>query len=77
MDSEWAEVELAVDSGATETVIDTNTLTHVKAVEGPAFKRCVKYIIVNRMRIPNLGQKRFQGFTEEETLRNITREYAK
>ena len=29
--------------GAIEVVIDTNTLTHVKAVEGPAFKRNVKF----------------------------------
>ena len=71
MDGEWQEVELAVDSGATETVIDTNTLTHVKAVEGPAFKRCVKYEVTNDESIPNLGNKSFKGFTEEGTLKNI------
>ena len=72
IDGEWEEVELAVDSGATETVIDANTLTHVKAVEGPAFKRGVKYEVANGVRIPNLGEKKFKGFTEEGTLKNIT-----
>ena len=72
IDCDLEEVELAVDSGASETVIDTNTLTHVKAVEGPAFKRGVKYEVANGVRIPNLGEKKFKGFTEEGTLKNIT-----
>ena len=69
--------KLAVDSGATETVIDTNTLTHVKSVEGPAFKRGVEYAIANCVRIPNLGNKSFKGFTKEGTLKISLRKYAK
>ena len=71
-EGEWVEVEMAVDSGATETVIDEDTLTHVPKVEGPAFKRGVKYEVANGVRIPNLGERRFKGATEEGILKNIT-----
>ena len=71
VDCEWEEDESTIDLGATETVIDTNTLTHVKTVEGPAFKRGVKYEVANGVRIPNLGEKSFKGFTEEGTLKDI------
>ena len=55
-DPEWEEVEFAVDSGATETVIGENTLKSVKLLEGVAFKRGVKYEVANGIRIPNLGK---------------------
>ena len=63
---------MAVDSGATETVIDENSVPHVAPIEGAAFKRGVKYEVANGVRIPNLEEKRFQGITEEGALRHIT-----
>ena len=71
-DPEWEEVEFAVDSGATETVIGENTLKSVKLLEGVAFKRGVKYEVANGIRIPNLGEKKFLDITEDGLAREIT-----
>ena len=38
-DSEWEELEFAVDSGATETVIGEDALKAVKKIEGAPYKR--------------------------------------
>ena len=70
-DLEWEEIELAVDSGATETVIGEEALQSIKLVEGAAYKRGVKYEVANGLRIPNFGEKRFVGFTEERLAREI------
>ena len=61
-----------MDSGATETVIDEGSIQHVEATEGAAYKRGVKYEVANGVRIPNMGEKKFQGVTEEGALRHIT-----
>ena len=70
-EGEWVEVEMAVDSGATETVNDEDTLTRVPKVEGPAPKRGVKCEVANCVPISNLGERRFKGVTEEGILKNI------
>ena len=70
-DLEWEELELAVDSGATETVIGEESLQSIKLLEGAAYKRGVKYEVANGIRIPNLGEKRFVGVTEEGLSREI------
>ena len=70
-DNEWEEIELAVDSGASETVIGEDMLTSVATKEGPASRRGVQYEVANGVRIPNLGEKHFQGFTEEGMPRNL------
>ena len=71
-DQEWEEVEMAVDSGATETVIGEDILQFLALLEGLACRRGVKYEVANGVRIPNLGEKRFTGITEEGSLRQIT-----
>ena len=68
---EWEEIELAVDSGATETVIGEDALKNIELVEGAAFKRGVKYEVANGIRIPNLGEKKFVGITEDGLSREI------
>ena len=70
-DKEWEEIELAVDSGASETVIGEDMLTAVETKEGPASRRGVQYEVANGVRIPNLGEKKFKGFTEEGLPRNL------
>ena len=70
-DQGWEEIELAVDSGASETVIGEDMLTSVATKEGPASKRGVQYEVANGVRIPNLGEKHFQGYTEEGLPRNL------
>ena len=71
-DPEWEEIELAVDSGATETVIGEEALKSVKLLEGSAFKRGVQYEVANGIRIQNLGEKKFIGWTSEGLGREIT-----
>jgi hypothetical protein len=67
----WVEVTLAVDSGATETVMNEEHLDIVDTVEGRAFKRGVKYEVANGVRIDNLGEKKFTGVATEGAKRQI------
>ena len=69
---EWQEVEFAVDSGATETVLSEEMLPEVELKEGAASRRGVEYEVANGEKIPNLGEKKFRGTTVEGTARNIT-----
>ena len=60
------EIEIAVDSGATETVMAEETLSGIVDItEGPALKRGVSYEVADGTEIPNLGERKFLGFTEE------------
>ena len=68
----WEEVKLYVDSGATETVVGENMLTSVAIVEGAAARLGVTYEVANGVRIPNLGEKRFSGFSAEGCQRGLT-----
>ena len=70
-DKEWEEIELAVDSGASETVIGEDMLTAVETKEGPASRRGVQCEVASGVRIPNIGEKKFEGFTEEGLPRNL------
>ena len=58
-------IELAVDSGATESVIPSDALESVPTVEGAAHKRGVMYQVANGDVIPNQGEKRILAVTEE------------
>ena len=62
---------MAVDSGATETVMNVDHLDVVETVEGRACKRGVKYEVANGVRIDNLGEKKFTGVTAEGAKRQI------
>ena len=72
LEDEWEELEMAVDSGATETVVGLEMLKAIKLIEGQAFKRGVKYEVANGVRIPNMGEKTFVGTTDDGTKREIT-----
>lgn len=70
---QWEEIELAVDSGASETVIPEDTVRAAELVPSEASRRGVEYEVANGARIPNLGQKAFQAVTHEEGIvRSIT-----
>ena len=71
-EQEWEEIELAVDSAATETVIGEDMLSRVAMKQGPAYKRGVEYEVANGVRIPNLGEKSFRAVSEENVERSIT-----
>ena len=69
---EWQEVELAVDSGATETVLAPDMLSNISTEEGPSTKKGVRYEVASGDHIMNLGQKRFVGHTEDGEARGLT-----
>ena len=72
-EDEWVEIEVAIDSGATETVMAEETLNGIVDItEGPALRRGVTYEVANGVEIPNLGKRKFVGFTEEGGKRGIT-----
>jgi len=70
-DEEWEEIEMAIDSGATETVVGEDMLTSVDTVEGEAFRRGVKYEVASGTLIPNLGEKRFTAVGEGGEVRRM------
>ena len=72
-EAEWEEIEFAVDSGASETVVSDTMLNSVPTVPNAASRRGVMYEVANGERIANLGEKQIRGFTDGEGLqRRIT-----
>ena len=66
-------VTAAVDSGATDNVTDTKTLSQsVPITEGPAFARGVQYEVANGIRIPNLGERKIVGHVDDGVIRSLT-----
>ena len=63
---------MAVDSGATETVVGEDMIMSVDIKDGPAKRRGVCYEVADGTNIPNLGEKKFTAVSEEGTMRNIT-----
>ena len=65
-------IEVAVDSGATETMMAAETLNGVIDItEGPACRRGVTYEVANGVEITNLGERKFLGYTEEGGQRGV------
>ena len=69
--SEWEEIDMAIDSGATETVVGENMLTSIDTVEGEASRRGVQYEVASGTLIPNLGEKRFVAVGEGGEVRKM------
>ena len=63
---EWVPMEIAVDSGATETVIPMDALPSIQLEPSDASRRGVTYQVASGEEIPNLGEKRVQGVTHEK-----------
>ena len=70
-DDEWEEVKLAVDSGATETVIPPDILEGVQLRQGAPYKGGVEYEVANGVQIPNLGERKFTGVTAEGSMKSV------
>ena len=68
---EWEEVEVAVDSGATETVVGEDMIKGVETKEGEAARRGVQYEVASGELIPNLGEKSFLAYGEQGQVRAI------
>ena len=59
---------MAVDSGASESVVSEDMLTRVTTVEGYAQKKGVQYEVADGTLIPNLGEKKFVADQTRELL---------
>ena len=68
---EWEVIDMAVDSGASETVVNEDMLPSTKVEESEHSRRGVQYEVANGVRIPNLGEKAFKGETEEGLARAV------
>ena len=65
-EDEFIEIDVTVDSGASETVMSQETLDGVIDItEGPAFRRGTQYVVADGTEIPNLGERKFLGLTVE------------
>ena len=73
---EWLKLKIYVDSGATETVVGEDMLNNIKTIEGECARRGVEYEVANGVRIPNLGEKRFKGVTENGFERGLVAQVA-
>ena len=67
----WEEVEMAVDSGASETVIGEDMVATATLNESEGSRRGVEYKVANGESLPNLGEKRFNAVTGEGINRKI------
>eukprot|EP00973_Karenia_brevis_P027612 3806195-Karenia_brevis.AAC.1 len=56
----WEELKIAVDSGATESVVSREDAVSIPVVPGEASKAGVKYSMANGDVIENEGEKRMQ-----------------
>ena len=71
-DGKWEEIELAVDSGASESVAPKTMPETIATVEGASSKRGVMYEVASGHQIPNEGEKKFTAVTEEGQERKLT-----
>ena len=68
---DWEELDLAVDSGATETVVNGDMLENTPTEPGLASKRGVQYEVANGVLIQNEGEKKFEAVMENGLKRNM------
>lgn len=65
-EDEWVEIEIAVDSGATETVMSEEALNGIIDItESAACKRGIVYEVADGAQTPNLGELNYLGITCE------------
>ena len=69
---EWEELIMAVDSGATETVVNGDNAKNVPTVTGPASKAGVKYALANGETVENEGEKHMFMSSSEGVNRLVT-----
>ena len=69
---EWEELIMAVDSGATETVVNSDSAKSVPTVSGSASKAGVKYALANGETVDNEGEKHMIMSSMEGVNRLVT-----
>ena len=68
---EWEEIEMAVDSGASESVVSEDMLTGVETVEGYAKNKGIQYEVADGTLIPKLGEKKFVAVSDAGVARQM------
>jgi hypothetical protein len=68
----WEEIEMAVDSGAGETVVGEDMLETIQTEEGEAMRRGVQYEIADGTLIPNQGEKNCVAHSEGGMMRRFS-----
>ena len=72
-EEEFVQINMMVDSGATETIMTESDLQGVIDItEGVQCKRGQHYQCANGSKIPNLGERKILGWTEEDGQKGIT-----
>ena len=71
-EAEWQHIELAVDSGAAETVIPHDLVTDHPIEESDASREGLCYVSATGQPIPNLGEQKLPLVTNECTMRGMT-----
>ena len=66
---EWDVLEMAMDSGASESVVNDEMLPRVETLEGEAMKKGVQYEVADGTLIPNLGEKKFIAVSDNGVAR--------
>ena len=61
----WEEIEMAVDSGASETVVGEDMVVTANLKESEGSRTGVEYKVANGESIPNLGEKKFLAVSRE------------
>ena len=62
---------MAVDSGASESVVSDEMITSVETVEGYAMRKGVRYEVADGTLIPNLGEKQFVAVGDGGVVRQM------
>ena len=57
-ESEWVELEVTVDSGACDTVVPLDAISHVSITPSPQSQAGLKYEAANGQEIDNVGEKK-------------------
>ena len=68
---EWEEIEMAVDSGASESVVNEEQLSGAETLEGEANKRGIQYEVADGTLIPNLGEKKYIAVSDTGVARHM------
>ena len=69
---EWEELNFAVDSGATETVVNEDNVKTIQTTEGPAARAGVKHSVANGITVDNEGEKKMVMSSVEGVNRLMT-----
>ena len=62
---------MAVDSGASESVVSDEIITSVETVEGDVMKKGVRYEVADGTLIPNLGEKQSVAVSDGGVMRHM------